>query len=73
MIMLDGKGNYNVSYKYNESADTLQFMVQVRTAGWVGFGVAEKAPNGMMYYDVAIGGVTDNGTSYLQVRWNDKI
>ncbi|XP_022777654.1 uncharacterized protein LOC111319088, partial [Stylophora pistillata] len=66
MIMLDGKGNYNVSYNYNESADTLQFMVQVRTAGWVGFGVAEVAPNGMMYYDVAIGGVTNNGTSYLQ-------
>ncbi|XP_022802400.1 uncharacterized protein LOC111339933 [Stylophora pistillata] len=66
MIMLDGKGNYNVSYNYNESADTLQFMVQVRTTGWVGFGVAEVAPNMMKYYDVAIGGVTDNGTSYLR-------
>ncbi|CAH3168922.1 unnamed protein product [Pocillopora meandrina] len=66
MIMLDTKGNYNVSYNYNESTDTLEFMVQVRTAGWVGFGVAEVAPNNMSNYDVAIGGVKDDGTSYLQ-------
>ena len=26
----------------------------------------------MSYYDVAIGGVTDDGTSYLQVGRNDK-
>ena len=37
MIMPDGKENYNVSDNYNESADTLEFMVQVRTTGWVGF------------------------------------
>ena len=72
MIMLDTKGNYNVSYNYNESTDTLEFMVQVRTTGWVGFGVAEVAPNNMSYYDVAIGGVKDDGTSYLQVGRNNK-
>ena len=73
MIMLDDKGNYNVSYNYNESADTLEFMVQVRTTGWVGFGIAEVASINMSYYDVAIGGVTDDGTSYLQVGRNNKI
>ena len=31
MIMPDGKEYYNVSDNYNESADTLEFMVQVRT------------------------------------------
>ena len=72
MIMVDTKGNYNVSYNYNESADTLEFMVQVRTTGWVGFGVAEVAPNNMSNYDVAIGGVKDDGTSYLQVGRNNK-
>ena len=73
MIMPDGKENYNVSDNYNEAADTLEFMVQVRTTGWVGFGVAEVASNNMSYYDVAIGGVTDDGTSYLQVGRNNKI
>ena len=73
LIMLDGKGNYNVSYYYNANSDKLEFMVQVRTTGWVGFGVAEVAPNNMSYYDVAIGGVRDNGTNYLQVRKNWQI
>ena len=72
MIMPDGKENYNVSDNYNEAADTLEFMVQVRTTGWVGFGIAEVASNNMSYYDVAIGGVRDDGTSYLQVGLNDK-
>ena len=66
MIVLDS-GNYNVSYSYNESSDTLEFLVQVKTTGWVGFGVAENAPANMMDYDVAIGGVSSNGTGYLQV------
>ena len=70
MIILDDKGNYNVSYNYYEFADRLEFMVQVRTTGWVGFGVAEVAPNNMSNYDVAIGGVKDDGTSYLQVGRN---
>ena len=73
MIILDDKGNYNVSYNYYEFADRLEFMVQVRTTGWVGFGVAEVTSNNMSYYDVAIGGVTDDGTSYLQVGRNNKI
>ena len=41
-------------------------MVQVRNTGWVGFGIAEVASNIMSYYDVEVGGVTDDGTSYLQ-------
>ena len=73
MIMPDGKENYNVSDNCNEAADTLEFMVQVRTTRWVGFGVAKVAPNNMSYYDVAVGGVTDDGTSYLQVGRNNKI
>ena len=62
MIILDDKGNYNVSYNYYEFADRLEFMVQVRTTG---FGVAGVAPNYISNYDVAIGGVKDDGTSYL--------
>ena len=60
-------GNYNVSYIFNESADTLEFLVEVKTTGWVGFGFALNAPNSMMGYDVAVGGVLNNGTGYLQV------
>ncbi|XP_073258795.1 uncharacterized protein [Porites lutea] len=57
-------GNYNVSWMFNSSMNTLHFTVEVRATGWVGFGVATQAPNNMTYYDVAVGGVV-NGSGYL--------
>jgi len=42
-------------------------MVEVRATGWIGFGVATKAPTGMLGYDVAVGGV-HNGSGYLKVN-----
>lgn len=66
MLTLDG-GNYNVSWNFNATSDTLEFLVEVRTVGWVGFGVAEAPARNMVDYDVAIGGVMNDGTSYFQV------
>ena len=66
MISLDNN-NYNVSWTFNASSETFQFLVEVRATGWVGFGFALKAPNNMVNYDVAVGGVLNNGTGYLQV------
>ena len=60
-------GNYNVSWMFNSSMNTLHFTVEVRATGWVGFGVATQAPNNMTYYDVAVGGVV-NGSGYLTVN-----
>lgn len=44
-------------------------MIDVMATGWVGFGVAHRAPTGMQGYDVAVGGVL-NGLAYLQVKRN---
>lgn len=63
-ISLDG-GTYNVSWMFNSSMDTFHFVVKVRATGWIGFGLATRAPNGMMGYDVAVSG-TNNGTRYLK-------
>jgi len=65
-LSFDG-GNYNVSWMYNSSMDTLHFMVEVNGTGWIGFGVATQAPNNMMGYDVAVGGVMSGGMGYLKV------
>ncbi|KAL9982002.1 hypothetical protein ACROYT_G010781 [Oculina patagonica] len=65
MLTLDDNNNYNVSWNFNASSDTLEFLVEVRATGWVGFGVAENAPTNMVGYDVAIGGVNAEG-EYLQ-------
>ncbi|KAK2574431.1 DBH-like monooxygenase protein 1 [Acropora cervicornis] len=50
---------------FNSSMDTFHFVVKVRATGWIGFGLATRAPNGMMGYDVAVSG-TNNGTKYLK-------
>ncbi len=60
-------GKYNVSWMYNSSTDRIHFVTEVMTTGWVGFGVATRAPTGMVGYDVAVGGVFSNGTGYLAV------
>ena len=61
-------GDFNVSYNFNASSDTLEFMVEVNATGWVSFGFAVNAPNNMTNYDVAVGGVFQNGSGYLKVR-----
>ena len=66
-LTLDDDGNYNVSWMFNSSMDTLHFMVEVRTTGWIGFGIATVAPNAMQNYDVAVGGVSA-GIGYLKVK-----
>lgn len=63
-ISLHG-GKYNVSWMFNSSMGTLQFTVKVRATGWIGFGLAAQAPNNMVGYDVAVGGVA-NGAGYLK-------
>ena len=60
-------GNYNMSWMFNSSTDTLHFLVEVRSTGWIGFGIANQAPNNMSGYDVAVGGVLSNGAGYLKV------
>ena len=42
-------------------------MVEVQATGWVGFGFATQAPNGMVGYDVAVGGVQGGSIGYLKV------
>ena len=61
-------GTFNVEYNFNASSDTLEFFIEVRTTGWVGFGFAEKTPKRMINFDVAVGGVFPNGSGYLKVR-----
>ena len=60
-------GIFNVSWNFNASLDAFEFLLEVRTTGWIGFGFALNAPTNMMDYDVAVGGVLSNGTTYLQV------
>ena len=66
-VLSFNNGNYKASWTYNSGTDMLHFIVEVRATGWIGLGVATRAPNNMVGYDVAVGGVT-GGAGYLQVR-----
>lgn len=64
-------GKYNVSWMFNSSMNTLHFMVEVMTTGWIGFGFSTQMPPSdpsMTGYDVAIGRVV-GGVGELKVKY----
>lgn len=54
-------GNFVANWTYNSDTDKIKFQVEVKKAGWVGFGFATKAPNAMKDYDVVV--ATDSAGS----------
>ena len=60
-------GKFLASWAYDRKASKLRFRVEVATRGWVSFGLALKAPNNMLYYDVIVGGVMSDGKPYFYV------
>ncbi|XP_053316119.1 DBH-like monooxygenase protein 1 [Spea bombifrons] len=64
--VLDGQGKYNIHWSYQ--GETITFLLQVETLGYVGFGFS---PNGAMASsDIVIGGV-EKGKPYLQDYFTD--
>lgn len=67
VLSADGRGNprYTLYWNFSVAAETISFVVNVSTNGWVGFGVS---PNGgMVNSDVVIGWVNDAGQPFLHV------
>lgn len=58
------EGNFNVSWSYNRVVDQLNFEVDAKARGWIGFGFT-FTPDEMQNYDVVIGGQTEEGESYF--------
>lgn len=61
-------GNFNVTWEHNRTTDELEFGVNVRTTGWVGFGFT-YTPKDMANYDVVVGGRTGAGQNYFNVSY----
>lgn len=40
-------GKFNISCNFKEASETLEFLTEVRTIGWVGFGFALNASDSM--------------------------
>ena len=56
---------YELYWNYTEGTSRLDIAVRVKTTGWVGLGVSEKGS--MVNSDLAVGWVTDQGETVLQV------
>lgn len=73
-------GHYTVRWKFDNKTEMFYFKVEVNATGWIGFGISRLLwpgdedlqwnRNSMQYYDVIVGGVYDNGTSYYEVSLN---
>lgn len=62
-VVLDEEGNYELYWKFDDS--TITFEVQVKTLGWIGFGIS---PNGdMTGSDIVIGWVDSAGIGHMKV------
>ena len=56
---------YTISWNFNREDETIFFMVNASTTGWVGFGLSPDG--GMANSDVVIGWVDDSGNAFLHV------
>ncbi len=65
-LWLDPYEKYSVKWNLNDSNETITFLCEVETKGWIGFGLS---PNGgMKGSDVIIGWVDDkSGKTFFQV------
>lgn len=63
---LDQEKAFKVCWGYNESTDIVNFALEVKTLGWVGFGFAHKIHR-MQNYDVIVGKI-QNGRESLTVN-----
>lgn len=63
--VLDDLGMFTVTWEMNESSHLVTFTLDVKTSGWIGFGINNK--DGLDGGDFFIGGVYPNGTSYFTV------
>lgn len=65
---MTGDGKFKVYWMYNKSMDAVWFKVEAKVTGYVAFGVSAPGATGMNKYDMAVGGVRQNGTAYLEVK-----
>jgi len=62
---VSGDGRYLVKWEVNFDTEIIIFDVEVKTTGFVGFGISPQG--GMTGADIVIGGVFENGTTYFSV------
>ena len=61
------KGNYKLHWRVNQDKKTITFGVEVKTTGWIGFGISEKLTGKLQNADFMIAWMKQDGTAKLKV------
>ena len=64
--ILDNQGKYSVNWEADLTTEMVVFTLDVRTTGYVGFGISMNPS--MAGADIVIAGIRDDHTSYFGVK-----
>ena len=64
---LDPDENYMLYWSVKHADKSIHFAAEVKTTGWVGFGISAGLSGSMKDADIVIGWVDSKGKPYLQV------
>ena len=72
---LDPEENYKLYWSVKEADKSIHFAAEVKTIGWVGFGISAGLSGNMKGADMVVGWVDSQGKGHLQVndiycRWS---
>ena len=65
---LDPNENYKLYWSVKDADKSIHFATEVKTTGWVGFGISVGLTGSMKNADIVVGWVDSNGKPHLEVR-----
>ena len=65
---LDPEENYKLYWSVKDADKSIHFAAEVKTIGWVGFGISAGLSGNMKSADMVVGWVDSQGKGNLQVR-----
>ena len=65
---LDPEETYKLYWSVKDADKSIHFAVEVKTVGWVGFGISAGLSGSMKSADMVVGWVDSKGKGHLQVN-----
>ena len=65
---LDPDENYKLYWSVKDADKSIHFATEVKTTGWVGFGISVGLTGSMKDADIVMGWVDSSGKPFLEVR-----
>ncbi len=66
---LDPSENYRLHWTVDHKDKSITFAAEVKTTGWIGFGISKGLTGTMKGSDIAIGWIDNTGKGHITVGW----